>query len=208
MKAPLYNQDGEKKGDLSLAKHIFEAKPSEALAHMYLVYEQANGRMPIAHTLTKGDVRGGGKKPFQQKGTGRARQGSIRNPHYKGGGVAFGPKNVQNYEKMMSKRMRRQALFSILSVKAKDGQIIGLDKFEISNPSTKDFAKFMSAIKLERNLLVVLNRAEEILKKSARNIENAKVIQSGYLNPMDLMKYETVLFTETAMKDLNDTYKS
>ena len=120
MKAPLYNQEGEKKGEVTLAKEIFEIEPSNEAAHAYLLYQRANGRMPIANVLTKGEVRGGGRKPYAQKHTGNARQGSIRNPHWKGGGRAFGPKKEQNYEKMMSKKMRRTALFSILSTKAKD----------------------------------------------------------------------------------------
>lgn len=206
MKAPLYNQEGEKKGEVTLAKSIFEVEPSSEMAHAYLLYQRANARMPIANVLTKGEVRGGGRKPYAQKHTGNARQGSIRNPHWKGGGRSFGPKKDQNYEKMMSKKMRRAALFSILSSKAADGKIAALDKFEMDKPQTKAFANFVEKVKFERKVLVVLNRAEDTLKKSVRNMAKVKVLVSGYLNPADLLTYDNVLFTQTALKDLETTY--
>ncbi len=206
MKATLYNQKGEKKGELSLAKNIFEVEIKEGLVHEYLVYQQANERMTIAHTKSKADVRGGGRKPWKQKGTGRARQGSIRNPHWKGGGVAFGPKKWENYEKMMPKKMRRAALFSILTSKAKEGKIMALDKFELEKPKTKEFAQLLIKLQIERNVLVVMNKTEETLKRSAANHKNAKVIQSGYMNPADLLKYDNLMFTETALKDIETTY--
>lgn len=206
MKATLYNQKGEKKGEVSLAKNIFEVEVKENLVHDYLLYQQANARMTIAHTLSKADVRGGGRKPWKQKGTGRARQGSIRNPHWKGGGVAFGPKKWENYEMMMPKKMRRTALFSILTTKAQDGKVLAIDKFELDTPSTKDFDSLLSKIAIVRNVLVVMNKSEDTLKKSARNHKNAKIVLSGYLNPADLLKYDNLMFTESALKDLETTY--
>ena len=170
------------------------------------MYQQGNERMPISHTLSKGEVRGGGRKPWKQKGTGRARQGSIRNPHWKGGGVAFGPKKWQNYEKIMPKKMRRAALFSILTSKAQDGKILALDKFEMDKPKTKEFDILVSKLPIVRNVLVVLNKSEETLKKSATNHKNAKVILSSYMNPADLLKYDNLMFTEAALKDIETTY--
>jgi len=207
MKAPLYNQSGEQKGEVTLAKNIFEIEGGEGLVHSYLMYQQKNARRPIAHTLTKGMVRGGGKKPFAQKHTGRARQGSIKNPHMRGGGVVFGPKKWQNFEIMMPKKMRRKALFQILSSKAKDGKIIALDKFELDVPKTKTFAELIGKLPVTRDVLVVGNREEKILKISARNFPKSKTILSGYLNPGDLLKYDVILFTGTALKDLENTYK-
>ena len=206
MKATLYNQKGDKKGEVSLAKNIFEIEVKENLVHEYLLYQQANARMTIAHTLSKADVRGGGRKPWKQKGTGRARQGSIRNPHWKGGGVAFGPKKWENYEMMMPKKMRRTALFSILTTKAKDGKIVAIDKFELDAPKTQEFDNLIKKIEIVRNVLVVMNKSEDTLKKSARNHENAKIVMSGYLNPADLLKYDNLMFTESALKDLETTY--
>ncbi len=206
MKAPLYNQNGEKKGDLTLPASLFEIEINEGLVHQYLVYQQTNARSSIAHAKTRAEVRGGGRKPFRQKGTGNARQGSTRNVHMKGGGVAFGPRNTENYSLMMSKAMRRKALFSILSSKAKDGKIMALDKFVLDAPKTKEFESMIVGMALARNVLVVANREEEILRRSARNHPKAKVITSGYLNPSDLLTFNDVLFTEAALKDLESTY--
>mgnify|MGYP001593715282 FL=1 len=208
MKIDLYNQKGEKKGEVTLPKSIFEIEGGEGLVHSYLVYQQKSARRPIAHVLTKGEVRGGGKKPFAQKGTGRARQGSTRNPHMKGGGRAFGPKKWQNFTIMMPKQMRRKALFQLLSIKAKDGKILALDQYEVDTPKTKDFAALLKKMPIERDVLIVGNREEKSLRISSQNLSNAKTIMSGYLNPADLLKFDTVLFTETALKDLQTTYHS
>lgn len=206
MKAPLYNQKGEKTGDVTLKKEIFEVEGSEGLIHTYLIYQQSNARMPIAHVLSKGNVRGGGKKPFAQKHTGRARQGSTRNPHMRGGGVAFGPKKWQNFEKMMNKTARRKALFQLLSSKAKDGKVLALDKFELDAPKTKLFSEMLTKMPVERDVLIVRSRDEKMLFLSSRNFSRGKTILGSYLNPADLLKFDTVLFTETALKDLESTY--
>lgn len=206
MKAPLYNQEGGKTGEVTLVKEIFEVEGSEGLVHSYLMYQQANARRPIAHILNKGDVRGGGKKPFAQKHTGRARQGSTRNPHMRGGGNAFGPKKWQNFEKMMNKGMRRKALFQILSSKATDGKVLALDKFELDVPKTKTFFNFVAKLPVNRNVLIVRGREEKTLFLSSRNYSRSKTILSSYLNPADLLKYDNVLFTSTALKDLETTY--
>lgn len=206
MKAPLYNQDGEKKGEATLHKMIFEVDGEEGLVHQYLMYQRGNARNAIAHVKTKGDVRGGGRKPFRQKGTGRARQGSIRNPHMRGGGVAFGPKKWQNFSKMMPKKMRQKALFILLSSKAKDGKILAIDKFDLEKPQTKVFAQLVEKLPIERNVLVITDREEKMLRLSSRNVESAKTILSNYLNPADLLNYDTILFTETALKNLESVY--
>ena len=206
MKAPLYNQTGEKTGDVTLAKNIFEIEGGEGLVHDYLVYQQKSARKPIAHVKNKSDVSGGGKKPFAQKHTGRARQGSTRNPHMRGGGRSFGPKKWQNFAVLMPKKQRNRALFQILSMKAKDGKVLALDKFELEAPKTKEFANFLKKLDLKRDVLVVGNREEKTLKMSSRNVGKAKVILGNYLNPQDLLTYENVLFTSAALKDLEATY--
>jgi len=206
MKAPLYDQSGKRLGERTLSDTIFSVEASDGLVHRYLVYQQANARMPIAHTKTRADVSGGGRKPYKQKGTGNARQGSTRNVHMRGGGVAFGPKSWQNFSLAMPKRMRQRALFAILSSKAKNEKILAVDQFELDAPKSKVFADLIAKLPVERNVLVVANRGEETLRKSARNLAKAKVITSGYLNPEDLLKYDHVLFTESALKDLETTY--
>jgi len=208
MKAPLYNQTGTKTGDVTLAKNIFEIEGGEGIVHNYLLYQQKSARKPIAHVKGKSssDVSGGGKKPFAQKHTGRARQGSTRNPQMRGGGRAFGPKKWANFAVLMPKKQRNRALFQILSMKAKDGKVYALDKFELDAPKTKVFADFLGKLDLKRDILVVGNREEKTLKMSSKNIAKAKVILSGYLNPQDLLTYDSILFTEAALKDLETTY--
>lgn len=208
MKATLYNQNGEKKGEVTLSKAIFEVEGGESLVHDYLLYQQKSARRPIAHVLTKGEVRGGGKKPYAQKHTGRARQGSIRNPHMRGGGRAFGPKKWRNFSVMMTKHMRRKALFQLLSSKAKDGKILALDQYKVETPKTKDFAIFLKKLPIRRDVLVVANREENSLRLCSRNLRQAKTILTPYLNPADLLKFDTVLFTETSLKELQTTYKN
>lgn len=207
MKAPLYDQSGKKTGDVALEKNIFQVEASEGLVHQYLVYQQANARMPIAHVKNRSAVSGGGKKPFRQKGTGNARQGSTRNPHMRGGGRAFGPSNERNFTKQMPKAMRRKALFSLLSAKAKDGKIMAVDKYEAKEPKTKDIATLIGKLPVERNVLLVTDRDEKAMKMASRNIANGKTILYNYLNPADIMKYEAILFTQTALNNFQSTYK-
>jgi len=204
MKATVYNQKGEKKGDVTLNKAIFEVEANEGLIHEYLIYQQSNARQAIAHVKNRSDVRGGGRKPFRQKGTGNARQGTIRNVHMRGGGVAFGPKKWQTYSKQMPKKMRKKALCALLSGKAKDGKILVVDRFEAAK--TKDFAEMISKMPIDRNVLVVANNEEKALRQSSKNISNAKTITSGYLNPADIMKYRVILFSEAALKSIETTY--
>ncbi len=206
MKAALYNQKGDLKGEVNLSKDIFGVEGADSLVHSYLVYQQANARNPIAHVMNKGDVRGGGKKPFAQKHTGRARQGSTRNPHMRGGGNAFGPKKWQNFELMMPKKMRRKALFTLLSEKAKNEKIMVVDEFNAEAPKTKMFFDMVSKMPIGQDVLVVRTRDEKTLLMSARNVENAKTILFNYINPADLLKYESVLFTEAALKEFETQY--
>lgn len=200
MKIDLYNQKGEKLGQIEGPKEYFEKPLNKDLVHQALVMQQANRRRAIAHTKTKGEVRGGGKKPYAQKGTGHARQGSIRNPHYIGGGVAFGPRNTRNFSKQMPHSQRRAALYSALSEKARSKQIIALDKYEAAEPKTKLFNEMLKKLPIGRKVLVVLPEKNEMITRSALNLPNAKILLVNYLNIEDLIKYETVLFFEKALK--------
>lgn len=205
MKVDLYSQTGEKKGEVTLNKEIFEVPFNEDLVHQALLYQLANGRIAIAHTKTKGEVRGGGKKPYAQKGTGQARQGSIRNPHYRGGGVAFGPRNIENYTQRMPKKQRRKALFCALSEKARDGMIIVIEQFE-AQPKTKVFADLLKKLPLKKDVLILTPGKEKALELSSRNLKNAKTIKVDYVNIHDLQKYDNVLFTEKSLKRLEEVF--
>ncbi|MBU1934642.1 50S ribosomal protein L4 [Patescibacteria group bacterium] len=206
MKIDLYTQAGEKKGTVDVSDSMFKAPVHEELVRLALIRQMANARQPIAHTKTRGEVRGGGRKPWRQKGTGRARFGSTRNPIWRGGGVAFGPRNDRNYSKNMTKKARRGALFSVLSQKAGDNEIFALNKFEVKTPKTKDFTAMMSKLPVERSLLVVAGEKDVNLEKTAGNLPNVKVILVNYLNPHDLLKYEKVMFLESALKKAEELF--
>jgi large subunit ribosomal protein L4 len=200
LKIDLYQQSGEKKGTVEVKDSMFGAKVNDELMRLALLRQLSNARLANAHTKTRADVRGGGKKPWRQKGTGRARFGSTRNPIWKGGGVAHGPKNVRNFELMMPKNARRMALFSGLSQKASDKEIFALDKFDTKTPKTKEFSALLAKLPVKRSLLIVMADKDVNLEKSARNIANVKLILVDYLNLHDLLKFEKVMFMEPAIK--------
>jgi len=208
MKVDLYTQAGEKDGKLTLPSEIFEQKFNKDLVHQALIRQLANKRVAIAHTKTRAEVRGGGRKPFRQKGTGNARQGSIRAPHMRGGGVVFGPRNDRNFEKDMPKKQRRAALFSALSKKATDGLVMGLKGYEAEAPKTKDLKQLLDKIKVDRNVLIVSGDKNKVLSKSASNLSNAKHILAGYVNIHDLQKYKNVIFLEDAVEKMKEIFLS
>lgn len=207
MKADLYSQQGEKIGQVDLKKEIFEIEFNEDLVHQALLFQLANNRTPTAHTKTKGEIRGGGRKPYKQKHTGRARQGSIRSPHMKGGGVAFGPRNTRNSSQRMPKLQRRKALFCALSDKARDGSILALDKFE-GQAKTKVFASLLKKLPIKKDVLVVIPEKIKEVGLSTRNLQNVKTILANYINIQDLQKYDTVLFFKKALDKLEEVFLS
>lgn len=202
MKIPLYLQDGSKKGEVEVSENIFGVKPNKALIHKILVMQLANRRHPIAHALTKGEVRGGGKKPYRQKHTGRARQGSTRNPHFKGGGVAFGPRNTRNFHLRAPKKERRLALFGALAEKLKDGRISALESFSADPPKTKVFFEMLKKLPFKKKVLFVLPDKNEATTRCSRNIPRVKTIPVNNLNIADALKYEDVVFFKEALSKL------
>lgn len=198
MKTDLYTQTGEKKGQVELKKEFFEVPFNEGLIHQALMRQQSNARKPIAHTKQRSEKRGGGRKPHRQKGTGYARQGSKRAPIFIGGGVVFGPRNVRNFTKDMPKKQRRKALFSALSVRAKNKQVIALEKYE-GDIKTKTFTEMIAKLPVERNALIVIPEKNETIEKSASNLPNVKTLIVNYLNIADLQKYRTVIFLKDAL---------
>ncbi|PIR55315.1 50S ribosomal protein L4 [Candidatus Peregrinibacteria bacterium CG10_big_fil_rev_8_21_14_0_10_36_19] len=206
MKVDLYTQKGEKKGQLELPKELFEIPFNKDLVHQALVRQLANKRLSTAHSKTRGEIRGGGRKPFKQKGTGNARQGTIRAPHMRGGGVVFGPTNERNYEKDMPKKQRRKALLSALSLKATENQIIALEGYKLDSPKTKDFAALIQKLPITRNVLVVIPEKDMVVQKSSSNLSNAKTILANYLNIHDLQKYRTILLFEESINKLKETF--
>lgn len=204
MKIDLYTQDGAKKGQIEVSDEIFKIDVNETLIHRALVRQLSNGRKPIAHVKTKGEVRGGGKKPYQQKHTGRARQGSTTNPHFIGGGVVFGPRNVRNFELDMPKKERRKAIHAALSAKAKENSIAALEAYEpnTKTPKTKDFAAMLKKMKFEKGVLVVLPEKNETIIRACRNLTAVKPLLVNYLNVADLLKFQHILFLKEALAKL------
>jgi len=206
VKIDLYQQSGIKKGTIDAPDAMFKATVNDELIRLSVIRQLANNRSANAHVKLRGEVRGGGKKPWRQKGTGRARFGSSRNPIWRGGGVAFGPRNVRNYKLNMPKKARRAALFSCLSQKAADSQIFALDSYKADAPKTKDFSAMVAKLPKGRSLLVVLEKKNAVLEKSASNLPNVKTILVDYLNPHDLLRFENVMFMESSIKRAEELF--
>ncbi|MFA4891060.1 MAG: 50S ribosomal protein L4 [Candidatus Gracilibacteria bacterium] len=205
MKVDLYSQSGERTGSIDLNKEIFEVPFNKDLVHQALVYQLANARQVVAHTKKRGEVAGGGKKPYAQKGTGRARQGSTRNVHMRGGCVVFGPRNTRNFSKLMPKKQRRKALFCALSEKAREGDILALEKYD-GEAKTQVFVKLISKLPIKRDTLLVIPAKDKTIELPARNISNVKIILVNYINIKDLQKYDTVLFMKKAIEKLEEIF--
>ncbi len=172
-----------------------------------IILRESNRRQPIAHVKHRGEVVGSTKKMFQQKGTGRARRGPLRSPLLKGGGKAFGPRNEANFVKDMPKKMRRAALFSCLSLRAKEGAIIGLESYP-DDIKTKSFMALLKKLPVEfgRRIMIVLDKRHRGLELSARNVPRVKTILAQYLNPEDLLVSKNIIFLTDAVKVAEDTF--
>ncbi len=181
-----------------LKEEIFGAKVRPHLLHQTVVMQLNNLRAGTASTKTKGFVRGGGKKPWRQKGTGRARAGSIRSPLWVGGGTIFGPQ-PRDYSYRLPKKARKQALLSALSAKNRDGKIIVLDKWELAEPKTKLMRKILDDLKVT-SVLIVLAQSDERVERSARNLPAVKVLRVEGLNVYDLLRHEHLILTEGSLR--------
>lgn len=202
----LYNQKGDKTGTVKLNAEIFEVDFNEDLIHQAHVRQLSNNRRALAHAKTRGEVKGATKKPFRQKGTGNARQGSRKSAQMRGGGVIFGPQNIRNWTKDMPKKQRRKALFSALSEKARNKQVIALEDYVSETPKTKEFVAMISKLPVERDVLVVMPGKNEAVQLSSQNAANVKSILVNYLNIADLIKYEKVLFMKEAFSKLEELF--
>ncbi len=198
MDAPLKNMQGQEIGTVELPDEIFNIEPNQVVMHQALVRQLANKRQGTHKTKTRGEVRGGGRKPWRQKGTGRARQGTIRAPQWRGGGAVFGPR-PRSYAKRMPRKMRRLALRSALSVKASEQQIVVVDDLSFETPRTKDMVAVLDALGVERHALLLLPEANETVELSARNLPYVKTLRANYINVRDLLGYETVIMPQQAI---------
>lgn len=191
MKVPVKNVKGEQVGEVDLLDAVFAARISQPLMHQALLRQNANAHLGTHKVKTRAEVNRTTKKVYRQKGTGNARQGSRKAPHWVGGGVAFGPV-VRSYRQDMPKKMRRAAICSALSQKAADQQIVVVDKLEMEAPKTKEFAAAMKALGVTKGLVVLPGRREAV-EKSASNLANIKTLHAGYLNVRDIFKYDQLV---------------
>jgi large subunit ribosomal protein L4 len=197
--------DGKEKGTVELAASLFAAPISEAMIHQAVVRQMAGRRLGTSDTLTRGEVHGGGKKPWRQKGTGRARQGSRRAPHWAGGGVVFGP-HPRSYEQRMPAKMRRTALRGVLSAKQADGALRVVDGFGIDAIKTRTMIDRLEAWNAGGKVLLVIPRRDETVELSCRNLREVRVILADSLNVVDLLEADTVVFTSDALTRAQEVY--
>ncbi len=209
MEVALYNQKFEEIGKTDLPDSIFAVEWRPDIVHQVLIAQQANRRKPIAHAKARGEVRGGGKKPYRQKGTGRARHGSRRSPIWKGGGVTFGPTKERNFSKKVNKKVKRLALFSAISKKLFDNELKIIDKIEIKEPKTKLMANILLNIipKKKNSGLLILPKANPQISRAIRNLGFANSIIANTLNLEDILKYKNILILQDSINTIKEVYQ-
>lgn len=200
MKFPFYNQNGEAVGELELMDAVFAAKGDADVVHQVAVAVENQSRVARAHAKMRGEVRGGGRKPWKQKGTGRARHGSIRSPLWVGGGVTFGPRNTRNFSKRINKKMKLQALRLVLSDKVQDKKLIVLDSLKLPAVKTSSVATLLKNFKLVKKTAVLASDEDSsVLIKSSRNIPGVFATASDQVSVLDLLKHEYVVLSKGAV---------
>ena len=204
-KIDVYDMTGKKVNTIELNEEVFGIKPNEAVVHSVLTNYLANQRQGTQSTKTRAEVSGGGRKPWRQKGTGRARQGSIRAPHWFKGGIALGPK-PRSYKYKVNKKEKQLAIKSILSSKVLDNQLLVVDKMDLKEIKTKPMANALKNLKVEGKALILLPEANQNVMLSARNIEGVKTTLVETINVYDLLKYNKLVVTEDTVKKLEEVY--
>lgn len=202
-KVAVYNQSGKQVGELELSSEIFGLEPNAHVMHQAVLLQQAAYRQGTHAVKNRSAVRGGGRKPWKQKGTGRARQGSIRSPQWVGGGVVFGP-TPRSYAFKLPKKVRRLALKSALSAKVIGNEFLVLESLELAAPKTKEFVQVLNNLNSNRKALVVIDEMETNLELSARNIPGVKLITADGVNVLDLLGHDQVIFTKDAVAKVEE----
>ncbi len=202
MKYPLWNQEGEKAGEVMLPKEVFGQEMNEDLIHQAVVVEEANRRKVIAHTKTREEVSGGGRKPWRQKGTGRARAGSTRSPIWIGGGTTFGPRKERIFRKKMNKKMRVKALAVALSSKVEEKSLRVIDNLSLSEGKTKLLTALLTDLKLEGTTLLLLSQTDANLVRAGRNLPYLQTQLAQQVTPREVLKFKNLLLVKSAIKVL------
>ena len=203
-KVSVYNTEGKEVEKIDISDDIFGVEINETVVHKAVVAHLANKRQGTQSALTRSEVRGGGRKPWRQKGTGHARQGSIRAPQWTGGGVVFAPK-PRDYSQKINKKENRLALFSALTAKVQDEKLIVVDELTLDQPKTKEFAKILGNLKADKALVITENDNKNVIL-SARNIPDVKTEDRAAINVYDILKYDCLVMTKDAVKAIEEVY--
>ncbi len=217
IKVKVYNQEAKIVEDLELSDKIFAVKANNDLVHQAMLAQMGNERQVLAHTKDRSEVRGGGRKPWRQKGTGRARAGSSRSPIWIGGGVTFGPRKDRNFSKNINKKMKRKAIFMVLSDRISSNSFLILDNLDLKEAKTKVFNTVLEKLEKEvlkrdfkknkRSVLIINNPKNEKLRRSARNLEGVKIINSNNINILDLLKYQNLILSKEVVLEIQKNYE-
>ncbi|WJH36413.1 50S ribosomal protein L4 [Paenibacillus aurantius] len=202
-KVAVFNVSGSEVGQIELSEAVFGIEPNVHVLHSAVVLQQASQRLGTHKTKGRSEVRGGGRKPWKQKGTGRARQGSIRAPQWKGGGIVFGP-TPRSYGFKLPKKVRRLAIKSALSSKVIDNEIIVLDQLSINQPKTKEIVALLKNLKADRRALVVTSEFDENVALSARNIPGVKFVTAQGINVLDVLVHDKLIITKEAVEKVEE----
>lgn len=203
----VYNAGGEVVGEQKLAPKLFAVKVKPTVVHQVVVAQEANSRHPIAHTLTKGEIRGGGRKPWKQKGTGRARQGSIRNPQWRGGGVVFGPRSNRNFTLKVNKKMKNTALAMALSDKLANDKLVVVDQFDVKAGKTKQLRDMLSKLpSAGHRVLISLGDANSNVVRAAKNLATTGCCAANSLNIVDILKHDYLVLDQSAVTKIETTF--
>jgi len=205
VQVPVHNIEAEVVDHIELNEAVFGMPPNQAVVHQALVRQLANARLGTASTKTRAQVAGGGRKPFRQKGTGRARRGSSRSPLMKGGGAAFGP-HPRSYRQAMPKKMRRLAIRCVLSSKVAEGEMIVVDELTLSEPRTKEMARILANLGVDSSALIVTAEPDPNVYKSARNLERTKTLPANLLNVVDLLSHRILMITVAAVRMVEEMW--
>jgi len=207
MKAPLYNKKGKEIGKIELPEEFFNVEMNKELVRQVFICQAANKRQGSAHSKDRGEVRGGGKKPWRQKGTGRARHGSIRSPIWKGGGVAFGPINEKNYKKRIPREMKRRALSMVLSEKLRDKEIVFVDNLDIEKPKTKFIKEMIDNLPIDiKNKTMILSYGNRNMILASGNILKVSTMPVRNINVLDLLSCKNLIMPEKALGIIKETF--
>lgn len=202
-KVAVFNVSGEEVGQIELSEAVFGIEPHQHVLHEAVVMQQASMRLGTHKTKGRSEVRGGGRKPWKQKGTGRARQGSIRSPQWKGGGIVFGP-TPRSYAYKLPKKVRRLAIKSALSSKVIGNEIVVLDQLSINQPKTKEIVALLKNLKADRKALVVTSQFDENVALSARNIPGVKFVAANGINVLDVLAHDKLIITKEAVEKVEE----